>query len=94
MFFVHTKDCAYLHMYALECKIQSLTLMLISPPPLPEYRALYNFTALQPGDLSLTEGETVVVIASEASGWWRGCVGSQEGWFPGSYVEVSRLGIN
>ena len=53
-----------------------------------EYRVLYPYKAQQDGDLTLNEGDIIVVTESHDNGWWRGCLGEQEGWFPGTYVEV------
>lgn len=56
---------------------------------LSAYRVIYPYTASQDGDLPLTEGQTVVVLEMLDNGWWRGVFDGKEGWFPGSYVEVS-----
>ena len=41
------------------------------------------------GDLTFQAGEKMIVIETLASGWWRGYIDEREGWFPGSYVEVT-----
>ena len=56
--------------------------------PQPEYRALYTFQSATDGDLNFGEGETVLVYWAHDSGWWFGAAGSEQGWFPGSFVEV------
>lgn len=53
-----------------------------------EYRAIHPYTAQLDGDLSFAKGETIVVLECLENGWWRGCYGEKEGWFPGSYLQV------
>ena len=53
-----------------------------------EYEAIYPYTAQQEGDLTFNYGDTIIVMERLDNGWWRGCLGDQDGWFPGTYVEV------
>ncbi|KAI1797964.1 hypothetical protein LXA43DRAFT_1088118 [Ganoderma leucocontextum] len=52
--------------------------------------ALYDFKAVQSGDLSFSKGQ--VIIVTEKSGdtntWWTGKVDGREGIFPANFVEV------
>ncbi|XP_060573333.1 cytoplasmic protein NCK2-like isoform X2 [Ruditapes philippinarum] len=48
----------------------------------------YNYTAQQQDELSLTKGETVVVLEKSSDGWWNGRKGNSTGWFPSNYVEL------
>ncbi len=56
-----------------------------------EHRAIHPYTAQQEGDLTFDADDTVIVFEMLSNGWWRGCANKQEGWFPGTYVEVSSL---
>ena len=56
-----------------------------------EYLALSDYTSDTAGDLSFKEGEKVLVYWGNDNGWWYGAVGTDQGWFPGSYVEVSEM---
>ena len=53
-----------------------------------EYRAIFPYQSDTEGDLEFGEGETVWVYWAQDNGWWYGAVGSVQGWFPGSFVEV------
>lgn len=48
----------------------------------------YNYTAQQQDELSLTKGETVMVLEKSSDGWWNGRKGNSSGWFPSNYVEI------
>jgi len=61
---------------------------LLSPPPI-EYRAVFPYHSTSQGDLTFTEGDTVLVYWAHDNGWWFGAARSDQGWFPGSYVEVT-----
>ena len=66
--------------------------LLPSPPPFPppiEYRAVFPYHSTTQGDLTFTEGDTILVYWAHDNGWWFGAARSEQGWFPGSYVEVN-----
>ena len=67
--------------------------LLIDYSFLIEHRAIYPYSAQQEGDLTLEPDDVVVVLEMLDNDWWRGCKGQQEGWFPGTYVEVCCLYI-
>jgi son of sevenless-like protein len=47
--------------------------------------ALYDFSATQSNHLSLREGDVILVLKQENTGWWSGMSTSgQSGWFPES----------
>mmetsp|Transcript_23215 Transcript_23215/g.46612 ORF Transcript_23215/g.46612 Transcript_23215/m.46612 type:complete len:621 (+) Transcript_23215:138-2000(+) len=50
-------------------------------------RAIFDFEAQDTGDLSLKEGDTVIITYSDESGWWEGEGKKGEGRFPSNYVE-------
>jgi hypothetical protein len=54
----------------------------------PHCVALYEFTAGSPGELSLSVGDTVELLARAGADWLRGRLGGQEGIFPSQFVEV------
>ncbi|XDV43348.1 hypothetical protein PO909_011843 [Leuciscus waleckii] len=51
-----------------------------------EYVALYTYESPEPGDLTFTEGDTVLVSEREGE-WWRGSIGDRSGVFPSNYVK-------
>ena len=66
-----------------------LPLSPLSTIPCTEYRAVYPFSSEQKGDLQFSQGDCVFVYWAHDNGWWFGSSGSAQGWFPGTYVEVS-----
>jgi len=52
--------------------------------------ALYNFAAVQPGDLSFNKGQVIVVTekSTDTNTWWKGKLEGREGNFPANFVEV------
>jgi hypothetical protein len=56
-----------------------------------EYRAVYSFQSTTEGDLSFNEGDVILVYWANQNGWWFGqsTVTQLQGYFPGSYLEVS-----
>ncbi|KAG7328078.1 hypothetical protein KOW79_008022 [Hemibagrus wyckioides] len=53
---------------------------------LEEYVALYTYESPEPGDLTFTEGDTILVSQREGE-WWRGSIGDRSGLFPSNYVK-------
>ena len=53
----------------------------------PRGRALYDFVASGPTELSLKAGETVELHDTSDTDWWYGAAKAGEGYFPSSYVE-------
>ncbi|XP_051579333.1 intersectin-2b isoform X2 [Myxocyprinus asiaticus] len=51
-----------------------------------EYVALYTYESPEPGDLTFTEGDTILVTEREGE-WWRGSIGDRSGVFPSNYVK-------
>jgi len=52
--------------------------------------ALYNFGAVEAGDLSFSKGDVIVITKKSDSidDWWTGKAGGKEGIFPANFVEV------
>ena len=50
---------------------------------------LYDFDAIEPTELSLKKGDTVVVFQQgDPSSWWKGELNGKVGYFPGNYVKI------
>jgi hypothetical protein len=52
--------------------------------------ALYDYTAQGPDELSLVEGESIVLTAvgrAYGEGWWEGTKGGVTGIFPSNYCQ-------
>ncbi|XP_035982835.1 1-phosphatidylinositol 4,5-bisphosphate phosphodiesterase gamma-2 [Fundulus heteroclitus] len=59
-------------------------------PSLPQntVRALYNYQAKRPDELSFTKGALIHNVSKEVSGWWKGDYGGRlQMFFPANYVE-------
>ncbi|KAG7450178.1 DUF500-domain-containing protein [Guyanagaster necrorhizus] len=52
--------------------------------------ALYNFNAVEPGDLSFNKGDVIVILhkSNSSDDWWTGKIGDRKGIFPANFVEV------
>lgn len=53
-----------------------------------EAKALYNYDAKEPGDLSFKKGEIITVCRQIDQNWYYGELNGQDGYFPSSYVQV------
>ncbi|KAG8522483.1 Intersectin-2 [Galemys pyrenaicus] len=51
-----------------------------------EYIALYPYSSVEPGDLTFTEGEEILVTQKDGE-WWTGSIGNRTGIFPSNYVK-------
>ncbi|XP_078205950.1 intersectin-2 isoform X4 [Callithrix jacchus] len=51
-----------------------------------EYIALYPYSSVEPGDLTFTEGEEILVTQKDGE-WWTGSIGNRSGIFPSNYVK-------
>ncbi len=54
----------------------------------PSCRALYDFDAENPGELSFKEGDTILLKSQIDENWYDGMVDGRSGYFPVSYVEI------
>jgi hypothetical protein len=50
------------------------------------YVALYDYDATTASNLTLMQGETVLVLEKASNGWWNGEASQGTGWFPETYV--------
>uniref|UniRef100_A0AAY4AB60 Intersectin 2b n=1 Tax=Denticeps clupeoides TaxID=299321 RepID=A0AAY4AB60_9TELE len=57
------------------------------------YVALYRYESPEPGDLTFSEGDTIVVTEKEGE-WWKGCIGDRYGLFPFNYVKPKEAEVN
>jgi len=54
-------------------------------------KALYDYDAENPDDLSFKEGDTLIVLdQSDPSGWWEGELNGKSGFFPSNFVELAQ----
>lgn len=60
--------------------------------PSSEYVALYTYESPEPGDLTFTEGDTILVSEREGE-WWRGSIGDRSGVFPSNYVKPKETDV-
>ena len=52
-------------------------------------RALADYTPTEDTELTLYEGEVVLVLRKDPSGWWEGrSSNGRIGWFPSNFVHV------
>ncbi|XP_059104558.1 intersectin-2 isoform X3 [Peromyscus eremicus] len=51
-----------------------------------EYIALYPYSSVEPGDLTFSEGEEILVTQKDGE-WWTGSIGERTGIFPSNYVK-------
>jgi len=59
-----------------------------SGPAAGQARALYDYDAENPDDLSFKEGEMINILdKSDPSGWWQGELNGVTGFFPSNFVE-------
>ncbi|XP_072509186.1 intersectin-2 isoform X2 [Notamacropus eugenii] len=52
-----------------------------------EYVALYSYSSSEPGDLTFTEGEEILVTRKDGE-WWTGTIDNRAGIFPSNYVRA------
>eukprot|EP00727_Mastigamoeba_balamuthi_P005202 m51a1_g14680 hypothetical protein (566) ;mRNA; f:69920-73695 len=57
------------------------------PAELKRMRALYDYAATEPHELSMKEGDTLVVVTENPSGWWQGELNGVVGTFPSNFTE-------
>lgn len=59
-----------------------------SPPTtISKVKALYDFQASEPGELSFQKGDIITVLDTTYKDWWRGSLNGNTGIFPTNYVE-------
>jgi hypothetical protein len=50
-------------------------------------RAKHGYTKASEGELSMQKGDEIRVTEEDDTGWWKGILRGEEGWFPFNYVE-------
>jgi len=68
---------------------KSSTSLSVSPSsgPPKRFKVLFEFEAKHNLDLPLKQGDVVVVLETDVSGWWKGECNGKQGWFPSNYIE-------
>lgn len=85
---------AKLHSPLDKCIIQTLGLQFtlhiekqkMAAPVSVFVRALYDFNATNPSELSFQSGQVIEVLERHSSGWWDGMINNRRGWLPSNYV--------
>ena len=60
---------------------------MISLPDVGECRVLYEYTANESDELTITPGDIIQIIDKYDTEWWQGELNGIVGIFPASYVE-------
>jgi hypothetical protein len=55
-------------------------------------RALARYVATDDGELSIEEGDVILVLRKDDSGWWEGQCRGRTGWFPSNFCQVKCRG--
>jgi hypothetical protein len=55
--------------------------------PQLQAKAVYDYAAASPDEISIREGDIITVIDSSDPDWWKGELKGQIGTFPANYVE-------
>jgi len=56
-------------------------------PPVGKVLALYDYSAMDEGELTFAEGMEINLLSRDESGWWLGEAEGKEGLFPANYVQ-------
>ncbi|XP_064384983.1 uncharacterized protein LOC135333889 isoform X2 [Halichondria panicea] len=54
--------------------------------------AMYDYTKVNPNDVSLMAGDVIALINTASGDWWKGSVGDKKGYFPATYVQLVSRG--
>jgi len=55
--------------------------------PKIQYRALYDYDAVEADELTFREGDAIILTKKVDNDWWEGQLGGKIGMFPSNYVE-------
>lgn len=50
-------------------------------------RAVFDYLATEPGELSIKKGDLIGVLEEDSTGWWKGELNGQVGFFPSNFSE-------
>eukprot|EP01111_Echinosteliopsis_oligospora_P014913 TRINITY_DN5735_c1_g3_i1.p1 TRINITY_DN5735_c1_g3~~TRINITY_DN5735_c1_g3_i1.p1 ORF type:complete len:1138 (+),score=396.14 TRINITY_DN5735_c1_g3_i1:202-3615(+) len=56
-------------------------------PAKPRYKALYEYDAVEPDELTFREGDVITLSKKVDADWWEGVLNGKTGMFPANYVE-------
>jgi len=70
---------------------EELTRPLLPHEGIARAIALFNFDAVEEGDLSFKKGDVVVITekSNSTDDWWTGKIGNRQGIFPANFVEIA-----
>jgi hypothetical protein len=77
-------------MICAEVRLTSLAAILVLVVAQQKYkvvRAKHGYTKASEGELSMQKGDEIRVTEEDDTGWWKGILRGEEGWFPFNYVE-------
>ncbi|EFA78349.1 myosin IC [Heterostelium album PN500] len=56
-------------------------------PPAEKYKAVYDYDAQQPDELTFKENDIIILVKKVDNDWWQGDLRGKVGMFPSNYVE-------
>jgi len=59
-------------------------------PAAPQFKALYDYDAMQPDELTFKENDLITLVKKVDADWWQGELRGKVGMFPANYVEEAR----
>ena len=57
------------------------------PPGSKRCKALYNYVAREPDELTIAKEDVILILYKQPNGWWRGDLAGRVGVFPANYVQ-------
>ena len=55
--------------------------------------AKFAFQPQHDDELALTKGDRIKVLEKQQDGWWKGRIGTKEGWFPSNYTQKEEKSV-
>ncbi|KAJ3434265.1 syndapin isoform c [Anaeramoeba flamelloides] len=60
----------------------------IEKPQYEKYKALYSYEKNEEGEISFNEGDYLIIIEKDESGWWQAQLGDKIGTIPSTYLAI------